>query len=121
MFYHAGKISIGEGCNISMEVVMNGGGGIEIGRNVLIGPSTKIWSINHVYKELRVPIVEQGWEYKKVTIMDDVWLGANVIVLPGVTIGKGAVIPAGSIVSRDVQPYWVVMGYAAREFCMRGN
>lgn len=44
----------------------------------------------------------------------DVWIGANVIIMPGVSIGNGAVIGAGSIVTKDVQPYEIVFGLPAK-------
>lgn len=49
-----------------------------------------------------------------VVIGNDVWIGARVIVLGGITIGNGAVIGAGSVVTRDVPPYAVVAGVPAR-------
>ena len=51
---------------------------------------------------------------KKVTIGNDVWLGANALIMPGVNIGDGAIIAAGAIVTRDVEPYAVVGGNPAR-------
>lgn len=50
---------------------------------------------------------------KQIIIEDDVWIGRNAIILPGVTIGKGAVIGAGSVVTKDVPPYCVVGGVPA--------
>jgi virginiamycin A acetyltransferase len=49
----------------------------------------------------------------------DVWLGYQALVVPGVTIGHGAVVAAGSVVSRDVAPYAVVAGNPARVVRMR--
>ncbi len=51
---------------------------------------------------------------RAVTIGNDVWIGANVILLPGVTIGDGAVIAAGAVVTKDVEPYAVAGGVPAR-------
>jgi len=51
---------------------------------------------------------------KPVTIESKVWIGFNVIILSGVTIGEGAVIGAGSVVTRDVAPYTVMAGNPAR-------
>lgn len=45
---------------------------------------------------------------------NDVWIGANASILRGVTIGDGAVIGAGSVVTRDVEPYSVVVGSPAK-------
>lgn len=49
-----------------------------------------------------------------ITVGHDVWIGARCIILSGVTIGNGAVIGAGSIVTRDVPPYAIAVGNPAR-------
>ncbi|QPN65921.1 DapH/DapD/GlmU-related protein [Synechococcus sp. CBW1006] len=49
-----------------------------------------------------------------VTIEDYAWLGVRVVVLPGITIGRGAVVGAGSVVSRDVPSMAIVAGNPAR-------
>lgn len=59
-------------------------------------------------------INEQGWIAKPVIICDDVWVGANSVILPGITIGKGAVVGAGSVVTKDVPAYAIVMGNPAK-------
>lgn len=57
----------------------------------------------------------------RVVIGHDVWIGHRVIVLPGVTIGNGAVLAAGAVASRDVEPYTVVGGVPARHIRERFN
>lgn len=54
-----------------------------------------------------------------VTLGHDVWLGHHVTVMPGVTIGNGAVVGSGAVVTRDVEPYAVVVGVPARKIRMR--
>lgn len=49
-----------------------------------------------------------------VTIGHDVWIGHGAIILPGVTVGTGAVIAAGAVVTKDVAPYTIVAGVAAK-------
>lgn len=49
-----------------------------------------------------------------IKICDRVWIGFNAIILKGVTIGEGAVVGAGAVVTRDVEPYTVVAGNPAR-------
>ena len=49
-----------------------------------------------------------------VTIGHDVWIGHGAIILPGRTIGNGAVIAAGAVVTKDVAPYTIVAGVAAK-------
>lgn len=51
---------------------------------------------------------------KSVTIGNDVWIGHNAIIMPGVRIGNGAVIGAGTIVTKDVEPYSIVAGVPAK-------
>ena len=53
-------------------------------------------------------------EERPVRIEDDAWIGCNCIVLPGVTIGRGAIVGAGSVVTKDVAPGVVVAGNPAR-------
>jgi len=47
----------------------------------------------------------QGSTVETVIIEDDVWIGMRVMIMPGVTIHKGSVIAAGSVVTKDVPPY----------------
>ena len=52
-------------------------------------------------------------------IGNDVWIGMNTIVMRGVTIGNGAIIAAGSVVTKDIEPYSVVAGVPARHLRYR--
>jgi len=51
---------------------------------------------------------------KEIHIGEDVWIAGNVTVLPGIKVGKGVVLGAGSVVTKDVAPYTVVVGNPAR-------
>jgi acetyltransferase-like isoleucine patch superfamily enzyme len=68
-----------------------------------------------------VPIAEQPEPRLGVVIEDDCWLGAGAIVVDGVRIGRGSVVGAGAVVTRDVEPYSVVVGVPARKVATRGN
>ncbi|HEY0651879.1 MAG TPA: acyltransferase [Chryseosolibacter sp.] len=87
---------------------------IVIGDNALIGPYTVIHSGNHVFKDPSIPIYYQGFSFEPIVIGEDVWIAANCTVLAGVTIGKGAVVAAGCVVNKNVEPYTVVGGVPAR-------
>ena len=54
-----------------------------------------------------------------VTIGNDVWIGANAIILPGINIGDGAVVAAGAVVTKDVEPYQIVGGVPAKHIRFR--
>jgi len=101
---------IGEGNNIRAA-----GGQIRIGANCLISQHVTIVASNHNI-ESDQPIIKQGWSKDNnfVIIKDDVWIGAGSIVLPGITIGTGAVIAAGSVVTKNVEEYAIVAGNPAR-------
>lgn len=55
-----------------------------------------------------------GVKMKPVKISDRVWIGFNVIILKGITIGEGAIVGAGSVVTKDVPPYTIVAGNPAK-------
>lgn len=51
---------------------------------------------------------------RQVVIGNDVWIGANVVILPGISIGDGAILAAGAVVTKDVEPYAIVGGVPAK-------
>jgi maltose O-acetyltransferase len=85
---------------------------IEIGDEVLIGPNVQLLTATHpLDAKARRAWLELG---KPISIGDGSWLGAGAIVMPGVGIGAEAVIGAGAVVTRDVEPRTVVAGNPAR-------
>lgn len=92
---------------------------IEIGSHVQISGYCFITDFNHNFTSRKIPINSQGCTAKPVVIADDVWIGAHSIILPGVRIGKGAIIGAGSVVTKSVKPYTIVAGNPAKEINKR--
>lgn len=89
--------------------------GITIGNDVMMGPDCMMFTSNHRTDNLDIPMWHQGFtEVKPIVIEDDVWIGARVIILQGVTIGRGSIIAAGSVVTKDVEPYSIVGGNPAK-------
>lgn len=115
-----GGVRFADGVGINNFALVNGAGGVEVGRDTLIGPHVTIVSYSHRYDDPDRPIAAQGYEYAPVRIGADVWIGANAVVLAGVTIGDGAVVAAGAVVREDVPPGAVVGGVPARVLRMRG-
>lgn len=112
------KCTIGDNSGIGVNCKMYGE--IHIGKNVMMGPECVAISRNHKFDRIDIPIIQQGYEDDKpIFIDDDVWIGHRVIILPGVHIKKGAIIGAGSVVTKDVEEYSIVAGNPAK--CIRSR
>jgi len=61
-----------------------------------------------------LPISRQKQSTSMIVIEDEVWIGANVVIVAGVTVGKHSVIAAGSVVTKDVPPFSIVVGNPAK-------
>jgi maltose O-acetyltransferase len=83
---------------------------IRTGSNVSIGPEATILTLGHDPRS--ATFEDRGGD---VVIGDRVWIGYRAIVLPGVTIGEGAVVGAGSVVTKNVEPYAIMAGNPARK------
>ncbi|MCV6585607.1 MAG: hypothetical protein OIF47_08735 [Marinibacterium sp.] len=117
---YAGSIRLGDDCFVGAYAILNGQGGLEIGKNTLIAGHCHIVAGNHAFSDPDVPINQQGFDSKGIVIEDDVWLGAGVKVLDGVRIGRGSVISAGTVVTRDVEPLSIMGGVPAKLIRKRG-
>jgi len=109
------NISIGNNVHINARCWFSGGGNLTIGDNVLIGPHVIIHTANHNFENRLITIDKQGHTLKPVVIKNDVWLGANCTILPGVTINEGCVIGAGSVVTKDTEPFGIYVGVPAKK------
>lgn len=108
------NIQLGDHVDLAWDVLITTRGGVSIGDRTLVGYGTKILSSNHIVPAVPGRIFESGHEAKPIHIDKDVWIGANCIILAGVTIGEGAIVAAGSVVTKDIQPYIVVGGVPAK-------
>ncbi len=109
------NITIGDNVDLAKDVLITTSGGVDIGERALIGYSTKILTSNHNIPSGKQKIFSAGHTHKKVTIEKDVWIGANCIILPGVTIGEGSIIAAGSVITKDVDPFSIYAGVPAKK------
>ena len=113
------NLKIGDDVDIAKGVMISTVGGVEIGDRVLLGYGTKIFSSNHEIPPIGEPYPVSGKVYKKVIIEDDVWIGSSAIILPGVTIGEGALVAAGSVVTKNVESNTIVAGNPAKVIGIR--
>ncbi len=107
------RIELGEKVGFNYGCYVNGFGGLTIGDRTIIGPYTMIHTANHEMDTDR-PIPEQGWNLGPVVLGSDIWIGMGVCILPGVTLGDGCVVGAAAVVTRDVEPYAIVVGNPAK-------
>lgn len=117
---YGGSLTIGEDTHIQPRCQFSAyKGSISIGRRVEIAPACAFYSYSHGITS-GLPVRTQPISTKGGVILDDdVWLGYGVIVLDGVRIGKGAVIGAGSVVTKSIQAEAVAAGNPARIIKMR--
>jgi len=89
-----------------------GAGKVYIGDNFHSGVGLRILTQSHNYNGESIPY-DKTLIVKDVVIGDNVWLGMNVMVLPGVRIGEGAIIQAGSVVSKSIPELAIAGGNPA--------
>lgn len=112
--YHRNRMVIGDGVWIGEQTYLSSAGGLRVGRNVGIGPGTRIITSRHAEAGIDIPILHSPIDFAEVTIGDDCDLGAGCIVLPGVRIGRGVQVAAGAVVTRDLPDHTVAAGVPAR-------
>ena len=89
---------------------------VELGRYVMLGPYVSIIGNDHVTSKAGVPVIFSGRPSQKPTFVeDDAWIGSGTIIMAGVRIGRGAIVGAGSVVTRNVPPYEIHAGVPARK------
>ncbi len=127
-----GHIKVGDDCYIGPSLLISRNN-IEIGNHVTVAWGCTIYDHNSHsldYLERRKDIerewsninkgvdfiIDKDWltvESKPIVIKDDAWIGMNAIILKGVTIGKGAIVGAGSVVTKNVPDWTIVAGNPA--------
>ncbi|WP_283949346.1 acyltransferase [Sulfurimonas hydrogeniphila] len=89
-------------------------GKIVIGDDCAIAPNCVLRAANHTFDDPNVPFREQGHTYGEIIIEDDVWISSNCVITANTKIGKSSIIGAGSVVTKDVEPYSVMGGVPAK-------
>lgn len=103
------RITIGQRSVINRGVVLDGRFPLTIGDNVSISIGSVILTLEHDLHAADFRAVGAP-----VTIGDRVFIGTRAVVLPGVSVGEGAAVAAGSVVTKDVDPYTIVGGVPAK-------
>ena len=115
------------GCSIASDLVareysfMNIGcvldSKVELGRYAMLAPYVAIVGKDHIFSIPGLPIIFSGRPERPPTtiIEDDVWIGFRATILAGVRIGRGAIVGAGSVVTKDIPPYEIHAGVPAHK------
>lgn len=120
------KLSYPKNITIGKNTYINGGyifasknAEIKIGSNCLISYEVHIRTDGHNFEDKNSLISSQGHTEKNIIIEDDVWIGFGAQILSGVTVRTGSVIGAGSIVTKNTEPYGVYVGIPAKKIKSR--
>ncbi len=96
--------------------------GVSIGKYTMIANNVHIIGGDHCFNKVGIPIIFSGREPRKETIIgSDCWIGAYSVVMTGVHIGDGAIVAAGSVVTKNIPPYAIVGGVPTKLIRMRFN
>lgn len=102
------RMKIGNNVFINSNLLAMARGSITIEDDVQIAGNVSLLSNNHdPYERMILPC-------KPILIQKGAWIGANVVILPGISIGKHSIVGAGSVVTKDVPNYAVVVGNPAK-------
>jgi acetyltransferase-like isoleucine patch superfamily enzyme len=107
-----GRIEIGSGSYLTYDVIITCDTTIEIGERCGLGQATYVADGSHRYRDLTVPFLDQGYDYRPIRIEDDAQIHSKCTIVN--SIGTRAVIGANAVVSRPIPPYCLAGGVPAR-------
>lgn len=113
-------IAIGDNCFIGTGTEFNISQSITIGNDCLIASGCRFVDHDHGMS-MGVPMRLQPTSSDPIIIGSDVWIGANAVLLKGISVGEGAIIAAGSVVTKSVPAFHIAAGVPARILRKRGD
>ena len=109
-------VTIGRFCSIGQDVLL--GGLAAHPKNISTHPVFYSKLLNNPYLK-PFSIIDDYEHYRTTIIGHDVWIGDRSIILPGVSIGTGAIVAAGAVVTKNIDPYSIVGGVPAKKIGSR--
>jgi acetyltransferase-like isoleucine patch superfamily enzyme len=107
-----GRIAIGAGSYLTYDVIIACDTTVEIGERCGLGQNIFIADGNHRYRDLELPFLAQGYDYRPIRIEDDVQVHSKATIVN--SIGTRSIIGANAVVTRPIPPYCVAAGVPAR-------
>jgi putative colanic acid biosynthesis acetyltransferase WcaF len=114
--FRARGLHIGRNCSIGRHCVLDARGGVQIGENVNIGSYTRLQPGKHLIDD---PDFKS--QRGSMAIGNRAWIAEGAILVGNLTIGEGAVVAAGAVVTKDVDPFMVVAGVPAKPIRERAH
>ena len=114
-----GKVIIGDGTIFGHHCTIASRTSIVIGQDCLIAELVSIRDHDHAFSRTNVPIRDQGFTIKSVTIGRNVWIAAKASIVKGVTIGDNVIVGANAVVCHDIPANAIAVGIPARIIRMR--
>lgn len=117
--YSFGNITVGDDVSLGLQAtILADKSVVRIGSYVMFGPKVTVVGGGHNISMAGAVMAhvhdKSGNEDLGVIIEDDVWVGAQAIILRGVKVGRGAIVAAGSVVTKSIPPYAIVAGNPAK-------
>ena len=110
-----GMIKIGDNFGINYNSQLGASfGKIVIGDDCAIASNCVLRASNHNFEDINIPFRNQGHTYGEIILEDDVWIASNCVVTAKTKIGRSSIIGAGSVVTKNVEPYSVMGGVPAK-------
>jgi acetyltransferase-like isoleucine patch superfamily enzyme len=113
-------VKIGDDSALDAYSFVGAGGGVWVGKYVIMGQHVSFHAENHNFDRCDLPIKYQGIQRQGIVIEDDCWIGSNVTFLDGAHVERGCVIAAGSVVRGRIPAYSVAAGVPAKTVRSRG-
>ena len=110
-----GKLTIGDNFTINTNSQLGASfGKIEIGDNCAIAPNCVLRASNHNFENTNIPFIKQGHTFGEIILEDDVWIASNSVITANTKIGKSSIIGAGSVVTKNIEPFSIMGGVPAK-------
>ena len=110
------KISIGDNTIVGDDCLLDGRGGLTIGKNVNFSSKASVYTEQHLVND---PSFKS--EKKPVVIEDRAWISSNSVVLPGVNVKEGAILASGGVATKDLESFTIYGGVPAKAISSRNK
>lgn len=115
------EMEIGNNVSFQPMVYIDAYGGVIIGNDVSFAEGSSVFSFNHGFKDMELPIKDQMLTKLPIEIDNNVWIGAKATILGGTKIASGTIVAAGAVVTKDTHENEIIAGVPAAVIKVRGE